>query len=702
MTVGGDGLSWTGAKKTVMSAVASAHAGDEIWVVEGTYAEAIGLFSGISLYGGFAGIETDVSQRNVAGRETIIDGSSASAGSPALHVVTLSDVNNVRLDGFTITGGEADGEGGSVARGGGLYATNAANTVVIANCRFVRNAAPHFLGQGGGAYVVTSEIRFENCSFQTNSAGELGGAWSCYGGAPVLQGCTFSGNVASSGGAMYCAVNSTVMIDDCLFKGNAATGMFGGAVEVSESAAVIEDSTFLANTGSEGGAIMGFDANPLVLLRCTFVGNFAPNYGGGLAAYGSNAVLRECTFVNNESGPRGGGGAEAHEGSTMQLSNCVFVGNRTLGSGGGVFIEWQACQVDNCTFASNTAGVKGGALSMGIFAALTARNTIFSSQAHVAAVLAPTATLTSLDHCFFSNNLDGDLSWEGTVPPQTGAASIEASFSQADGTVDGIVGFEPGETGVLSQPGQYSGLTNQTVLPVAGGALESGILVGSILSIAGAADTYSYVLGNTENEIVVFGDLSAAAQQGNQYHILDVHLGAESACVDRGAAPALGTTDIDGETRGFDVAGVGLDGGERFDIGADERIDPDSDGDGWSDGYEAITGTNPALKDTDGDGLEDAQESIIYGTDPLEIDSDGDWFTDGEEIAGGSSPTWNASRPYTVGDVDHSSECDAKDVQSVINAALGKPSAYRTDIDLSGKTDAKDVQLVINAVLNLF
>jgi hypothetical protein len=62
-------------------------------------------------------------------------------------------------------------------------------------------------------------------------------------------------------------------------------------------------------------------------------------------------------------------------------------------------------------------------------------------------------------------------------------------------------------------------------------------------------------------------------------------------------------------------------------------LNPDSDGDGLTDGDEVnVHGTNPLNPDSDGDGLSDGQEVNTYFTDPLNPDSDGDGLTDGDEV----------------------------------------------------------------------
>ena len=88
-------------------------------------------------------------------------------------------------------------------------------------------------------------------------------------------------------------------------------------------------------------------------------------------------------------------------------------------------------------------------------------------------------------------------------------------------------------------------------------------------------------------------------------------------------------------------------------IDSDEQIvyhtDPtrsDTDGDGYLDGQEVASGYSPRSErkarleatDSDHDGLNDAEEIAVYHTDLLKPDTDGDGYSDGKEVLSGYDP----------------------------------------------------------------
>jgi uncharacterized protein (DUF1800 family) len=83
-------------------------------------------------------------------------------------------------------------------------------------------------------------------------------------------------------------------------------------------------------------------------------------------------------------------------------------------------------------------------------------------------------------------------------------------------------------------------------------------------------------------------------------------------------------------------------------VNSTDPNNPDTDGDGLTDGEERALGTNPLMADTDGDGISDGDE--VHGahpSNPLLADSDGDGASDSFELRVGTDPM-NASSVPTV------------------------------------------------------
>jgi len=229
-----NGTSWTDAYLDLQDALTVASAGgiaSEIWVVAGVYTPDRGtgdreatfrLTSGTMLYGGFAGGEASTGQRHPGLHLTVLSGdlagddhSGGSTAENAYHVVTGNNAGKTAgLDGFVITGGNADSAATPNNSGAGIY--NHGGDARFVGCRVVGNTASF----GGGMYNKNSESALVNCMFADNS-GEFGGAVFNEGADVTITNCTLGGNTAEYVGAgMYNLSGSDPVISNCVLWGN--------------------------------------------------------------------------------------------------------------------------------------------------------------------------------------------------------------------------------------------------------------------------------------------------------------------------------------------------------------------------------------------------------------------------------------------------------------------------------------------------
>ena len=232
--LGGDGLSWTTAfshPRDLEFDVVAVAVGDEIWVKEGTYTPKAGsdavvwIFLGVAFYGGFTGSETERSERDWVLHPTILDGQ----GSADHVVLALVGTRGAVLDGFVVTGGNADGSG----VGGGIWAENHGSHIVISNCIIRDNVAG---SDGGGVCVLGGSASLENCVITGNIAGSAGGGLFTKRDISVLN-CTFTGNTANVGAGIGDRWTfPTVTVTNSILWGNT-----GGEIAVSNAIVTYSD-----------------------------------------------------------------------------------------------------------------------------------------------------------------------------------------------------------------------------------------------------------------------------------------------------------------------------------------------------------------------------------------------------------------------------------------------------------------------------
>ncbi len=354
---------------------------DVLWVKEGTYmpgtarTDSFVLKSGVFLYGGFGGYETVLETRDPKTHISILSGEIGGAAltDNSYHVVSASGVDvGALLDGFTITGGNADGPTSTDQSGGGLYLT--AGNPTLRNLIFTGNRAYHF---GGGLYAESaSSPSLRNITFSANTALDTGGGMYMTAGDPSLTNVNFDHNVAVvNAGGLYLFDSDAVLTQGTFDHNTAVKG--GGMQILGTSAPQLTDVTFSANSATDGGGIYNAATGVLSLSGATFNGNTA---GHALVA--------------------GSGGGLYNDASSPTLANVTFQGNSasTLGSGGGMMNHLGSNPtLKNATFSGNRAGVHGGAVSNDSINTLVIEDSIFWDDSADAEIYAYFTNLTLTD-----------------------------------------------------------------------------------------------------------------------------------------------------------------------------------------------------------------------------------------------------------------------------------------------------------------
>ncbi len=376
---GGDGSSWETAFDDLQDALdlaSDAKSGiTQVWVTAGVYKPdretgdrdaSFVMLEGVALYGGFAGDEVKLDERDPEVNETILsadlqdnDVEGASIVDPSVfdnsfHVLVADGVDaTAQLDGFSIVGGTAHGSPFPRNVGGGILMNAASPTVV--NCRFVDNKG---LNAGAVWNLGENVPSFRNCDFIDNYSHSRGGA--IYGRATII-GCAFAGNYADHEGA---AVYWAQLIVDSTFVDNLSR-VFGGAI--SADSPRIVDCTFLGNSAgvenggvsTSGGAILCSGSTEII--NCVFADNNTQYSGGGAIANGNgNMVVRDCSFVNNVVIVNGIGGAINSGNGLVVIVNCSFDGNSAKRGGA---VNAAHGLINNCVFQSNISETRGGAVN---------------------------------------------------------------------------------------------------------------------------------------------------------------------------------------------------------------------------------------------------------------------------------------------------------------------------------------------------
>lgn len=339
-----DGSTWENAYVYLQDALTVALAGDEIWISEGLYKPDMGALvqpgdrnasfkinEGITIYGGFSGVENSIEERNIERNKTILSGDlsendpsgitvDSTSMDNSFHVVEITSIDLVKLSDLWIEKGNASQpDNTKLSHYGGGILIRDQGALYMSNIFIRLNTAL----QCGGGVANFGELRVENSTFQANSAFGKPDTYFC------------------GGGAIYHnpSNNNALLIEDSNFLDN--LGQIGGAISSFSSPVNAIRSKFINNTSEVGGGVLLRQVETSsgdkisTFLNSYFANNKATGQGGGaIFIERSHANLHNSIFSGNAFAPQGrfteGGAVVAIENSKLQVVNSSFYGNLSI------------------------------------------------------------------------------------------------------------------------------------------------------------------------------------------------------------------------------------------------------------------------------------------------------------------------------------------------------------------------------------
>jgi hypothetical protein len=301
----GDGTSWSNAIGDLQQAIDfpfGCYENSEIWVAAGIYLPDVSGLSNVKqatfnirnnihLYGGFAGNEDSLSQRNCIINKSILSGNVGSISDStdnANNVVFISLQDTAILDGFDIKNGYSDDY---YHGGAGIFCEK--STLKINNLTISNNTSDYY---AGGLLVKESDLDMKNSMITSNSA----------------------------------EVGTSIILESCRMN--------------------IENCKILNNTGYSGTGGIIVNSSKGKIINCLISNNYGER-AGAIVSYQSNYALVNSTLTNNKCIFGGPGGIYVTD--TLFILNSIlwdsgFGGSATqISFTNGNLLKIQNCDIEN-------------------------------------------------------------------------------------------------------------------------------------------------------------------------------------------------------------------------------------------------------------------------------------------------------------------------------------------------------------------
>lgn len=326
----GDGRTWADAASDLQATINAALPGDSIFIAAGVYKpqkDASGNASptnsrnkvfftrtGVSLFGGFAGTETSVNQRNIANNRTIFSGD--------------IDNNDTDANGNNIADSPSDIQG-----------NNAYHILIINNCdKYTKIDGIVFTA----AKNVTTTSGAPSQSVNGIPTFAYSGAVPSSSSTPSFNNCVFSGNSGFFGTLNHANTNAsdTLKINNTYFINNFAK--YGGGIFFSKGSTELSNIVMANNTSDYGGAFMvsqNYESDRTIRIRNASIINNTSVYQK--AIYIEGGIIKLINTILWNTTPITGGNLSLTAGtlessySILQgaFNNTTWLGNYGTNSG---------------------------------------------------------------------------------------------------------------------------------------------------------------------------------------------------------------------------------------------------------------------------------------------------------------------------------------------------------------------------------
>lgn len=268
--------------------------------------------------------------------DVTISGLTVTGGSAGVGAGIADFGENLVLEGVTITGNAAAGDGG------GLWANGSAMSLTLRDSNVTGNTAG---SDGGGIYIedLGGPLLIQNTVISGNDAGGEGGGIYLYGpdGDTTIEGSTISGNTAGGlGGGIYLydTDGGTHTLRGTTVSGNSATRGGGLFLYGPDHPVVIENSTISGNqatAGNGGGVYLYSLYGSFTIRHSTVAGNSATGTGGGLFTRTGPLAVEHTIVGNNTAAANPDLGTAADGSFALAFSLVETPGTANLGDNGG-------------------------------------------------------------------------------------------------------------------------------------------------------------------------------------------------------------------------------------------------------------------------------------------------------------------------------------------------------------------------------